>query len=129
MRVVICGGPKTGKTTLSQTLSQVSAGACTVCHADDYIDLGWSQASLAVSGLFDLPGAWVVEGVSCARALRKWLKSHPTGAPCDRVILLMDVKDHDNYTAKHSSMAAGVHTVFAEIEGELQSRGVEIVRQ
>ena len=127
MRTVICGGPKTGKTTLSQTLKPQ------VFHADDYISPGWSEASQAVCDLFDqyagADSSWVIEGVSCARALRKWLNSHPIGSPCDRVLLLMDVKDMSNYTSRHSSMAAGVHTVFQEIEPELIARGVEIIRQ
>jgi hypothetical protein len=128
MRTVICGGPKTGKTTLSQSLKPQ------VFHADDYISLGWSEASQAVCDLFDQysnpDSSWVIEGVTCARALRKWLSSHPDPAakPCDRVILLMDVKDMSNYTPRHSSMAAGVHTVFQEIEPELLARGVEVVR-
>jgi dephospho-CoA kinase len=125
VRIVICGGPKTGKTTLSQNLGCLFP----VHHADDFISLGWSEASNAVAGLFSNPDPWVVEGVSCARALRKWLKSHPEGRPCDKVILLMDIKSMDGYTTRHSSMASGVHTVFAEIEGELMSRGVEVVRR
>jgi broad-specificity NMP kinase len=125
VRIVICGGPKTGKTTLSQTLKPQ------VFHADDYIHLGWSEASQAIADLFDqyAASAWVIEGVACVRALRKWLDSHPTGKPCDRVILLMEVKSMDGYTSRHSSMSAGVHTVFQEIEPELLARGVEVIRQ
>jgi hypothetical protein len=42
----------------------------------------------------------------------------------------MDVKSPmSDYTPRHSSMAAGVHTVFTEIEPELIARGVEIIRQ
>jgi dephospho-CoA kinase len=125
MRTVICGGPKTGKTTVSRNLGSLFP----VHHADDFISLGWSEASNAVAGLFSNPDPWVVEGVACARALRKWLNSHPEGKPCDRVILLMDVKSMDGYTSRHSSMSAGVHTVFQEIEPELLARGVEVVRQ
>jgi predicted ATPase len=123
VRTVICGGPKTGKTTLSQSLPRP------VYHTDDRIPLGWSEASESVSQLFSSPGPWTIEGAAAVRALRKWLASNPTGKPCDQVILLSGVMDSAQYTPRHAAMAKGVETIFAEIEGELLARGVEVIRQ
>jgi len=122
MRTVICGGPKTGKTTLSQK------HLAPIHHNDDCISAGWSEASGEIAHLFDCPGPWTIEGVASVRALRKWLK-HNRGKPCDQVLFLTEVKSMDGYTPRHASMAKGVHTVFEEIEGELLARGVEVIRR
>lgn len=66
MRVLVAGGPRTGKTTLAQTLGWP------IIHTDSFIYLGWSEASAEVARLIDVPGPWCIEGVAVARALRKW---------------------------------------------------------
>lgn len=122
-RAVIIGGPKVGKTTYSRTMPGP------VRHTDDIIgsfgDDGWSKESEAVAGWFDLPGPWTVEGVTTARALRKWLAAHPTGKPCD-VVVWLDRPDVEP-TKGQDAMAKSVRTVFAEILPELERRGVRVV--
>ena len=124
-RLVIAGGPRTGKTTLAASCAEY-AGVDPRC-TDPLMDLGWSEASAAVATWFDAEGPWIVEGVSTVRALRKWLAAHPEGKPCDRVILLREVVvDPAELKPGHRSMAKGVETVWSEIVGELRARGVEI---
>ncbi len=121
-RAVIIGGPKVGKTTYARSMPGP------VRHTDDIIgsfgDDGWSQESEAVAGWFDLPGPWTVEGVTTARALRKWLAAHPTGKPCDVVVWLG--RPNVERTKGQEVMAKSVATVLTDIRAELVRRGVEI---
>jgi hypothetical protein len=120
-RIVILGGPHTGKTTLSTRL-----GVTNVRHSDDIKHLGWSESSEAASQWFNEQGEWVAEGVQMARALRKWLKAHPN-TPLDVDIVKLS-KPFDELIQGQLSMAKGVETVFSEIESELINRGSRIHR-
>jgi len=120
LRTVIVGGPKTGKTLLSQTMPEPTY------HTDDYMHLGWSEASQKVSELFFASGPWTVEGVATARALRRWLLRNGEGKPCDRVLVLTKVRDTSAYKPGHLTMAKGIHTVFQQIKTDLERRGVLI---
>jgi SPP1 gp7 family putative phage head morphogenesis protein len=117
MRVVIAGGPRSGKTTLAATMGEAK-------HTDDIIDLGWSEASSAAMTWFDAPGPWVIEGVATARALRKWLDANPQGKPCD-VVFWMPVP-HVMLAKGQSTMLKGCEAVWRQVEPELVKRGVEI---
>ena len=115
MRLLIAGVPRSGKTTLAGE----GAG-----HTDDYIDLGWGEASLSVSYLFDAVGPWTIEGVAIPRALRKWLVQNPTGKPADKVIFLNE--PFGELSKGQLSMAKGCRTVWLQVVDELRERGVEI---
>lgn len=121
-RIVIIGGPGTGKTTLAADLG-LARGFKPRC-TDEVMSLGWSEASAEVSKWLDVAGPWIIEGVAIARALRKWLQSHPEGKPCDMVRFLMVA--YEPLTTGQWSMAKGIDTVWREIEGELKRRGVAI---
>ncbi len=126
-RVVIVGGPKTGKTTLGEHLRRrLGRGhGIPVRHTDDLIgSASWSEASSVVADWFDEPGDWVIEGVTTARALRKWLLRGSEGKPCDGVIVLEEFRA--DVTDRQAAMARSVMTVFNEVEIELLDRGVEI---
>lgn len=119
MSLAIIGGPKSGKTTFSE-------GMQNVIHTDDYMEMGWSHASESLS--YKLGGSnFVMEGVATVRALRKWLARNPSGKPVDKVLFLSG--SHWPLTRGQSSMAAGVATVFQEIEADLLARGVEIEKR
>lgn len=116
MRLLITGGPRTGKTTL---------GGDTARHTDDLIgQLDWSEASAAVAQWFDAVGPWTIEGVAIPRALRKWLESHPEGKPADKIIFLKDAKVE--LIKGQAAMTKGLLTVWAAIVPDLIARGVEI---
>lgn len=123
-RILIVGGPKTGKTTLA--LKMAAAVGLTPKHTDDLIDkLDWSAASATVAEWMDEPGNLLIEGVAVPRALRKWLAAHPEGKPADRVIYLS--QSHQELTKGQLAMTKGVATVWREIAAELLARGVDIM--
>lgn len=121
-RIIITGVPKSGKTTLSQS-DQYKGFS--IKHTDDLNEkYEWSKESEVVASWFDNPGPWIVEGVTCPRALRKWLQGHPRGAPCDSVIFLPSPRIELN--KGQLAMGKGLVTVWAEILPLLKSRGVKI---
>lgn len=124
-RLLITGGPRTGKTTRAS--DEARARGCIARHTDDLIaSHGWSEASEEVATWFDAPGPWIIEGVTVPRALRKWLRAHPEGAPCDRILVLR--VPHAFLSPGQAAMAKGVATVWDEVEDELAARGVAIER-
>lgn len=121
-RIVILGGPRTGKTTLANSWSECPVGT-PVRHTDDLIPLGWSEASQAASLWFDEPGPWIIEGVAAVRALRKWRDQHPgERPPVDRVIALWE--PHVTLSKGQATMAKGVESVWREIVMWLIDSGV-----
>lgn len=133
-RIAITGGPRTGKTLLANRMfvGEVGPGLhpnhLAPRHTDDLINLGWSGCSAAVAKWLDEPGPWIIEGVAVSRALRKWRDAHPgEPPPVDRVIYLDE--PHEALTPGQLTMAKGVETVHAEIEGWLQEHGVTTDRR
>ena len=140
MRILIAGGPKTGKTTLSYNiLRNYSKSAVRTLHTDDLMLMkDWSAESQKASEWMDEPGPWIIEGVVVPRAVRKWLARNPirealagtpAGSlrPCERAIWLSTA--HQSLSAGQVVMAKGCLKVWNEIEQELKRRGVEIERR
>lgn len=131
MRIVIAGGPRTGKTTLSAQLGRKLGTP--VYHTDDLLSSApvgalkrrdnWSGQSDEVARWFDRPGSWIIEGVTVPRALRKWLAANK-GLPCDKVIWLKTAKASRN--KGQETMASGCDSVFQAILPVLRIRGVEV---
>lgn len=121
-RTLICGGPRTGKTTLAERMARESG--CALRHTDSLISThDWSSASAEVMHWFDVPGPWIVEGVAVGRALRKWLEAHPgNDRPADR--LLWGGRCWVPLTPGQAAMAKGCETVLLEIMPELRRRGL-----
>lgn len=129
MRIVIAGGPKAGKTTLSTELGRKLG--IPVYHTDDLLSSSpigalkrrddWSGQSEEVARWFSRPGSWIVEGVTVPRALRKWLQANK-GKPCDKVIWLTRPKVSRN--RGQEAMARGCETVWREVQFLLHERGV-----
>lgn len=121
-KIAIVGPPRAGKTTYA-----VERGALLgldVHHADDLIDLGWSEASAELAKRMTAARSGVFEGVAVVRALRKMLAAYP-GKPVDRVYLLS--QPHVQLTAAQQRMATGHATIWREVAPELSRRGVELV--
>lgn len=122
-RLIIVGGPQTGKTTLAMRMGKELG--LLVRHTDDLIAThDWSGASLAASLWFEAPGPWCVEGVATVRALRKWIATHADGVPADRVLFLDE--PWIEMTKGQQAMTKGVATVWAELLPELHRRRVQI---
>ena len=125
-RILIIGGPRTGKTTLARQLSTAARST------DDLIHLGWSEASEAASHWFDDAGPWVIEGVAVVRALRKWFLRNPIvdstrttqRKACDRIISLRT--PHVSLTPGQLSMADGHETIWGTISHGVSLRGIPV---
>lgn len=124
-RVVIAGGPRCGKTTLSHELAS-SRQVPTVRHTDDLVGImPWSEQSAEVARWLCLGGSWIVEGVAVGRALRKWLENaEPNAKPCD-VALYLD-SPHERLTPAQEAMRKGCLTVWQQVLPELVTRRVVI---
>jgi len=124
-RIVIGGLPRAGKTTLADRVAKDMA--ITPLRTDSFIGkLSWSDASEAATTWFDAPGPWIVEGVAAVRALRKWLRMHPEGKPCD--VLIWNEVPFVTLSLGQATMAKGCQTVLREIHGMLDGRGVKLIR-
>lgn len=123
-RILIAGGPRTGKTTGAKELG--AQLVIPVFSTDDLIGkLDWSAASAEVAKWFDEKAQpWIIEGVAVPRAIRKWLAAHPTGKPADRII--WRDRAFEELTSGQLSMRKGCVTVWNEIVTDLLRRGVAI---
>jgi len=123
-RTVIAGGPRAGKSTLASKLVELIPG-CRLRHGEELVGLEWSAGSDKAALWLDEPGPWVCDNVAMARAMRKWLLTHPTGVPADLIIQL-NTQVAERTPGQHA-MAAGCHTVWREIQPELTRRGAKIL--
>jgi SPP1 gp7 family putative phage head morphogenesis protein len=124
-RIAIVGAPRAGKTTTA--LELVEQLGLPIHHADDLIELGWSEASDALAELIGATeGGAIFEGVAVVRALRKLLNSS-AGKPVDQVLVLRT--PHVPLTPGQARMATACETILREIAPALQARGVELVSE
>ena len=125
MRICIAGGPQVGKTTLARELHGSRTG-WTLCSTDETgLVLDWSAQSDSVVPFLNHEGPWIVEGVPVIRALRKWLRSHPTGQPCDTLYWRFAARQ--TRSEGQERLAKGCLATFNEIRGDLERRGVQIL--
>lgn len=123
MRIVIAGGPRTGKTTLAVRLGVERF--LIPRHTDDLIPTHtWSKASDEVALWLEHHGPFIVEGVATVRALRKFMQRHPTRRPCDVVHWLYAPKVEQ--TPNQRAMAKAALTIWVQIRDELEARDVRI---
>jgi hypothetical protein len=130
-QIVIAGGPRTGKSTLSNALGQhLRIRPEQVAHTDDLVGvLSWSDSSAEVARWIydqDPYGPQIVEGVAVSRALRKGALDRPeTERPC--TVLVHLTFPFEKLTDGQSRMAKGEQTVYSEIRDDLLLRGVCLV--
>lgn len=80
--------------------------------------LPWSEDSAEVARWLEEPGPWVIWGSIVPRAIRKWMRAHPTGLPAGRIIWVRPTVD------ELSPLAKGVATVWNEVLPQLIERGL-----
>jgi hypothetical protein len=122
-RIVIAGGPRSGKSTLAQNISR--GGRIKVRGTDELLALDWSESSLVASSWFEYPGPWICEGVAMPRALRKWLARNPSDAPADLIVWMNEAVSPR--VPGQEGMAKGCATVWREILPELDRREVRVI--
>lgn len=125
MRIAIVGGPRTGKTQAARAVAL--ATGLPLVSTDDFIQLGWSQASQHVADLLADGAPRVIEGVAVARVLRKALRDRPGERPVDRLVILTVPKVEQ--TDGQRAMASGIDTVLEEVLPDLQALGVVVVQE
>jgi dephospho-CoA kinase len=121
-RIVIAGGPNTGKTTLALELAR-QHGINSVRNTDQLIGLGWSEASAKAAEWMDDPGDWIIEGVVTPRALRKWMDRHAGEQLPDGIRIHVLTQPHTPQSKNQQTMTKGMFTVLQGIYGELVRRG------
>lgn len=126
MRVIIIGGPRSGKSTLAKRLSLSGAiHYCTdpkslvkdVLPNVNYLPegLNWGDDSqYVIDNWFSKNGNWVIEGVGAIRALRKWRNNE---APCDKILFIKDSFPGIKLLDGQASMHKSIHTIWNEISG------------
>jgi hypothetical protein len=145
-RIVIVGGPRTGKSTLARELRR--QGLPTLCgdprskvkepEADvEYLPEGLPYAGDGGSADYiatywlTRPGPWVCEGHVMARALARWHRHacpDDTGAelwpyqppPCDRIIVLRNQHEHAVTLPGQVAQHKGVLTSWAKIAHQFE---------
>lgn len=121
-RVLIVGGPGTGKSTLAHRIGPAER----VRSTDELVGvLEWSEVSVEVALWLCEPGPWVIEGVATARALRKWLAASP-GTALDVVVVLTG-QPFVELTKGQAAMNKGVSTVWNEIVIDVLKRGARVI--
>lgn len=122
-RIVVAGGPRTGKTTLAKELG--SRLGARVRSTDSLIAAhDWSAASDEVGRWLDGDGSWIVEGVAVVRAIRKWLARASGPVPFAVVWLERPVVAQ---TRAQAAMHKGCETVWAEVRPMLIERGASVL--
>lgn len=121
--IMIAGWSGTGKTTLGRSLAEKLG--IPLLSTDDFIGMGWSEASAHVAELLTDGVPRVVEGVAVPRVLRKLLAARPGEKPCDQLIVLTQPRREQ--TAKQVTQGKGHDTVLAEVRPALEATGVAVV--
>ena len=124
-RIAITGAPKAGKTPYANRLG--AKLGVEVVHTDDYIPMGWSEASLHAADVMAKPSTTLTEGVAVPRALRKMLEARPDVKPIDRLIVLGTPRKDQSEGQRRMSL--GLDTVLAELLPRLRGLGVEIEKR
>ena len=119
VKIAIMGGPRTGKTTLSEKIKE----DMNLYHTDDIKDLPWSEQSDVVCDWFTLEEDCIIEGVTVVRALRKFLEKYPHMKPCDKLIILTIPYFQ---TDGQEKMSKGHDTILNQILPVLDELNVEI---
>lgn len=124
MKIILAGGPKTGKTALSGVLSARHA-IKNVKHTDSLREgRTWDEIVQQVSHWYDEEGPWIIEGVVTPHALVSWFTRNSHGKPADVVIFLGKGLEHRS--ARQLSMAKGCLTVWNHVLPHLHAAECEI---
>lgn len=136
MRIVVIGGPRTGKTTYATKLAKQygvhlgSTGKRTeqedgLVSTDNYMKrANWKTLpDVVIKDLKDRD-SFVLEGTQAARVLRRWLKESPKEAKIDKVLVFN--RPWVTRNTGQEAMAKGVRTILRDMEPLLREAGIEV---
>lgn len=142
-RIVVIGGPRTGKTTYATKLARqlrvhlASTGKHTEnpeglvsvknygkVSTDDYVDK-YSYPDLPAKVIEDLRKMdnFVLEGTQAARVLRRWLREAPDEPKLDKTLVFLG-RPWVKRNPRQEATAKGVKTVWRDLEPMLKRHGV-----
>lgn len=136
MRVVVIGGPRTGKTTYATKLAKqlgahlASTGKRTqqpegLVSTDNWMHKSnWAELPDHVITDLKKRDSFVLEGTQAARVLRRWLTRDPETVKVDKVLVFG--RPWVARTPGQESMAKAVRTIFRDLQPLLQKAGIEI---
>lgn len=124
-RLVIAGGPQSGKTTLADEYSRYLP----IIHADGMHMLkSWRFRVMVVHHYLRQPGPWLVEGVTVASALKIWLRENngqkDSRLPCDEIIYL--TRSYGSLTHGQRAVQRLVTSACQLILPKLEALGVKV---
>ncbi len=123
MKIVIAGGPRTGKSTFATRLNKELN--IPIVSTDNYIACGWSEAPHEIiNDIKDLDN-YILEGVNCGRVIRK-LNEKGLDICFDKVYYLGEpvVK----YEKKgQESLAKGCKTVWLDVIPILDALEIDVI--
>ncbi len=120
-KVLILGGPKTGKSTRAQGMGTP------VLNTDHLRDRGWGEDSAEVAQWMNKPGSWVIEGTAVVRGLRKWMTQNPD-ARLDGVEIVALNRPYGMRSEGQERMAKGCDTIWGQIRADAVRRGARVTR-
>lgn len=110
IKILITGGPRTGKTTLGKQLAEQYN--VPLLHTDDAIEgRSWSEASAEVATWIERDGPWIIEGVAVPRTMRKC----SVDALSSVSEIIIRTETFEALTPGQISMTKGVHTVLGQV--------------
>lgn len=125
-RILITGGPRTGKTTLAAQLSKQKE-ISTILATDGLIGFkDFHLQTLLVASWLDQPAPWIIEGCQAAHALQHWLSHHPDPAstPCDVLYWLQ--QPFTSLNPKQQKFKDQIDRLLSPSATILQLRGVTV---
>lgn len=124
-RILIGGGPRTGKTYLARRLGMTTGHR--VMRTEAILARGATFAQLGgwVSEWMAQPGPCIIEGLAVPRGIRHWLRNHTEPVPFDKVYWL-GTNPRITLTKGQESTAKACATVWAQCVAALQQQGIII---
>lgn len=120
-KIILAGGPKSGKSTLGRKLS--AELGIPLVSTDDYIECGWSEAPHEIIlKIKDMP-SYILEGVNSGRTIRK-MAEKDMKLDFDRVIYLDEPRIELN--KGQAALRKGCVTVWQDVRKLLDEAGIDV---
>lgn len=123
MKIVIAGGPRTGKSSFARKLNEKLN--IPIISTDNYIACGWSEAPhKIIEDIIDLPD-YILEGVNSGRTIRK-LVEKDIKLEFDKVYYLeQPMVEYDK--KGQAALNKGCKTVWLDVIPSLDDAGIEVI--